>query len=1125
MLILLSLLACIESAPLPYVGDCADYPDGIYDFGQIGIGRCLSGPVSMDWSEDGSRLIVANANPFLDFTGGSLLSLDIAGLPMDGGISLTHEVADSALDMPSFPGDVEPVPGEDLLLVTNRFTEGARTRVGEDALYFASAAGGLDFRALGAGGEDYLILGSDPQPIAYDPVGRRAFVLNLTDHTVSVLDPHADPVAVVDAVEEATITPGRFLDADRSGSRVDVALLDVIDPELIADEAWTLSYADGSYRLWLPTAAGIYRLSSYGDELWERSAIGYDLDGIGDTEDWDTPLGALADPQLWSSEQGVRMLFADTLGGSIRAALAGDHLGEWAYEESPLIEPGEGELLGGPSPVTSGGDTWLFYHARSGDSGEIRVAVSVDDISFTPLDGPVVSPGDGGAHDSVQAADPYVIYDSQGHLWRMFYGAWDGELWTVGQAWSEDLETWVVEDAPSFVAEDGGHAAAPVVSYTGSEFRMWTTRGEPGAWSVGLATSVDGWRWTDRGIVADFEVSEGSPERADEPPGVGLQSQPSRTWALRSEASGASDVVFQAGDVIVASAFGFEVQLSTGARLSPERAPSAGVNGVSPGSWLVDEGLVYLSLTDDQDTSSIGLADWDGGALSIRDAVLLEGQRGAFDEGGVFSPLVYRDGEGYRMLYAGTAGGSTAIGLATSEDGLTWTSDHRAVLEPGSGWDSVLVEPGSISVDPDSGLWQLWYTGSDGERTRIGLATSSDGLSWTRVPGASDDWIFGEGSPGEFDDTSVRDPSVLIDEQGVVHLWYAGFDGELRQIGYASMGGDGQWQRAVDPATDEGRPVFSGQSGSFDAIAAYRPVVSLGEDRVYRMLYTGLDGVIPRGGLAEGLDPDRLYRSELPPTVGDTVSFSTRRGDGGEDQTAIPLAVNVEGFQLSGIGGSSLLVDSERGFLYVTLKLNNYLYVIDIRDDSTERWRDSNYLDIEAVLVVDVTAGSGQGLRGMHLPEGSPYLYVVNNSPESVLLLDLGLVEDDELTQLVRDPVVGYLPTPRAGERDEGGDTLASIGPSQLTSLGDALYVANFNDNSVGVYDLRLGNFGTLVDELRGVGENPQALSISPDGRYMAVANYVGDLSAGRAASSLSIVDVDPGSPTYLETLAWIQNE
>ena len=77
----------------------------------------------------------------------------------------------------------------------------------------------------------------------------------------------------------------------------------------------------------------------------------------------------------------------------------------------------------------------------------------------------------------------------------------------------------------------------------------------------------------------------------------------------------------------------------------------------------------------------------------------------------------------------------------------------------------------------------------------------------------------------------------------------------------------------------------------------------------------------------------------------------------------------------------------------------------------------------------------------------------------------------------------------------------------------------------MGVYDLRLGNFGTLVDSLHGVGENPQALSISPDGRYMAVANYVGDLSAGRAASSLSIVDVDPDSPTYLETLAWIQNE
>ena len=52
VLLLLSLVGCIVEAPLPELGDCAVYPDGIYDYGEIGIGTCLSGPTELRFVED-----------------------------------------------------------------------------------------------------------------------------------------------------------------------------------------------------------------------------------------------------------------------------------------------------------------------------------------------------------------------------------------------------------------------------------------------------------------------------------------------------------------------------------------------------------------------------------------------------------------------------------------------------------------------------------------------------------------------------------------------------------------------------------------------------------------------------------------------------------------------------------------------------------------------------------------------------------------------------------------------------------------------------------------------------------------------------------------------------------------
>ena len=124
------LAGCIQKSPLPDVGPCAVYPEGIYEYGQIGIGTCLAGPTDLQFLSDG-RLAITNGNPWLDFTGGSLLLVDTAALEVAagaGGRTLVSDLGAQALDLPTFSGPMGYVPDQEMLLVAGRFSEGGRTR-------------------------------------------------------------------------------------------------------------------------------------------------------------------------------------------------------------------------------------------------------------------------------------------------------------------------------------------------------------------------------------------------------------------------------------------------------------------------------------------------------------------------------------------------------------------------------------------------------------------------------------------------------------------------------------------------------------------------------------------------------------------------------------------------------------------------------------------------------------------------------------------------------------------------------------------------------------------------------------------------------------------------------------
>ena len=130
--------------------------------------------------------------------------------------------------------------------------------------------------------------------------------------------------------------------------------------------------------------------------------------------------------------------------------------------------------------------------------------------------------------------------------------------------------------------------------------------------------------------------------------------------------------------------------------------------------------------------------------------VLEPGEQGAWDEFALQRPSVARTEQGYSMVYLGlnAPGGDAMIGMATSPDGVNWTkyddpavtSTRFAASDPifwpkDTGWsESNQLKYPRLKVTPDG--WLLFYrtaSGALGGRSQIGVAASSDGITWTRI--------------------------------------------------------------------------------------------------------------------------------------------------------------------------------------------------------------------------------------------------------------------------------------------------------------------------------------------------------------------------------------------------------
>lgn len=131
--------------------------------------------------------------------------------------------------------------------------------------------------------------------------------------------------------------------------------------------------------------------------------------------------------------------------------------------------------------------------------------------------------------------------------------------------------------------------------------------------------------------------------------------------------------------------------------------------------------------------------------------------------------VVRKEGENdYRIWYEAVGVDETAVGYATSEDGLAWTK-VGVVLTASAQWEGDEVSPNSMLLE--DGEYRLWYHGGGNTlvNRRIGLATSPDGLDWIKL----DDPVLDLGPAGDFDDEQAAEPRVFALEDGY-RMYYTG---------------------------------------------------------------------------------------------------------------------------------------------------------------------------------------------------------------------------------------------------------------------------------------------------------------------------------------------------------------
>ena len=235
--------------------------------------------------------------------------------------------------------------------------------------------------------------------------------------------------------------------------------------------------------------------------------------------------------------------------------------------------------------------------------------------------------------------------------------------------------------------------------------------------------------------------------------------------------------------------------------------------------------------------------------------VLNRGATGEWDSVDALNPSVVRAGGQLINLYSGFDGKTWHTGLASSIDGLAWSKQGKIISPNPATWEGNYIAANGSALAEGTHL-SYWYQA--GDPPRIGLARSPDMRTWSKEIRP----VLDLGPSGSWDERGVADPYVV--RAGVhLYMFYLGMDRAHRQrLGVAQSVDGVTWTKL------RSNPILElGAAYAFDEIGLGEPAV-WASNGYYWMLYTGRDrGEIRRIGMARSRDGVKWERTDAAGTL------------------------------------------------------------------------------------------------------------------------------------------------------------------------------------------------------------------------------------------------------------------